>query len=282
MQLTFRGPEDEHALADLLDALVTGSARRLAFVLPPAPTRQLPLYELALETQSYLTDRGAHQVVITIVTPESSLFAPFGPGAGDELSQLLADRSIQLVTSAEVTGYTAGELLLSDNRSIPADHVVAMAGLEGRHLPGDPCDADGFVPVDDHCRVVETDDVYAAGDMTGFPVRHGGIATQQADAAIDAIAFTLGFPIDPAPFHPVLRGQLLTGMFPRYLRLDADDPGQTLSTVAPWWPPAKIVGRYLTPFLARHLGIARVDPPDGIPSEDTLLEWRTGNGWVPI
>ena len=280
--VTFGGPDDEHALAELLDALVIGSARRLAFVLPPAPTRQLPLYELALETQSYLTDRGAHQIVITIVTPESSLFAPFGRGAGDELSQLLADRSIQLVTSAEVTGYSAGELLLGDNRSIPADHVVAMAGLEGRHLPGVPCDADGFVPVDDHCRVVETDDVYAAGDMTGFPVRHGGIATQQADAAIDAIAFTLGFPIDPAPFHPVLRGQLLTGMFPRYLRLDADDPGRTLSTVAPWWPPAKIVGRYLTPFLARHLGIARADPPDGIPSEDRVLEWRTGNGWVPI
>jgi sulfide:quinone oxidoreductase len=222
----------------------------------------LPLYELALETQSYLADRGAHQVVITIVTPESSLFAPFGRGAGDELSQLLADRSIQLVTSAEVTGYSKGELLLGDNRSIPADHVVAMARLEGRHLPGVPCDADGFVPVDGHCRVVETDDVYAAGDMTGFPVRHGGIATQQADAAIDAIAFTLGFPIDPAPFHPVLRGQLLTGMFPRYLRLDADDPGQTLSTVAPWWPPAKIVGRYLAPFLASELSFeGALEPP---------------------
>ena len=48
----------------------------------------------------------------------------------------------------------------------------------------------------------ETDDVYAAGDMTSFPVQHGGIATQQADAAIDAIAFTLGFPIDPAPSAP--------------------------------------------------------------------------------
>ncbi len=280
--LTFRGPGDEQALTDLLDALVTGSARRLAFVLPSAPTRHVPLYELALETQSYLTDRGAHEVDMTILTPEPSLFSAFGPGAGDELCQLLADRSIRLVVSAEVTSYTAGELLLSDGRSLPADDVVAMAKLEGRQLPGIPCDADGFVPVDGHCRVDGVDDVYAAGDMTTFPSRHGGIATQQADAAIDAIAFTLGVPIDPAPFHPVLRGQLLTGMFPRYLRLDADDPGQTLSTVAPWWPPAKLVGRYLTPFLARQLGIARTDPPDGTHSEDRVLEWRTGDGWVPI
>jgi sulfide:quinone oxidoreductase len=280
--LTFRGPEDEQALTDLLDALVTGSARRLAFVLPPAPTRQLPLYELALETQSFLADRGAHQVAITIVTPESSLFSAFGSGAGDELGQLLADRNIQLVASAEVEGYTAGELLLGDGRSIPADHVVAMAGLEGRHLPGIPWDADGFVPVDDHCRVVGMDDVYAAGDMTSFPVRHGGIAAQQADAAMETIACNLGFPIDPRPFHPVVRGQLLTGMFPRYLRLDADDPGETLSTVAPWWPPAKIVGRYLTPFLAKQLGIARTDLPDGAESDDRVLEWRAGNGWTPI
>ena len=280
--LTFRGPEDEQALADLLDAVVAGSTRRLAFVLPPAPTRELPLYELALETQSYLADRGAHDVVSTIFTPERSLFSALGPGAGDELSQLLADRSIHLVTSAEITGYSRGKLLLGDGRSIPADHVVAMARLEGRHVPGIPSDADGFVPVDDHCRVLGIEDVYAAGDMTSFPLRHGGIASQQADAAVDAIAFTLGVPIDPAPFRPVLRGQLLTGLFPRYLRLDPDDPGQTLSTVAPWWPPAKIVGRYLTPFLARRLGIARAEPPDGIPSDDRVLEWRLGHGWTPV
>ncbi len=120
--------------------------------------------------------------------------------------------------------------------------------------------------------------------MTSFPVRHGGIATQQADAAIDTIAFTLGFPIDPAPFHPVLRGQLLTGMFPRYLRLDADDPGQTLSTVAPWWPPAKIVGRYLTPFLARQLGLARTGPPAGAEERGQgarMAVWRLDAGLRP-
>jgi len=77
--LTFGGPGDAEPLADLLHRLVTGSARRLAFVLPPAPTRHLPLYELALETRNYLTDRGAHEIRITIVTPESSPLSRFGP-----------------------------------------------------------------------------------------------------------------------------------------------------------------------------------------------------------
>ena len=34
--------------------------------------------------------------------------------------------------------------------------------------------------------------VYAAGDITTFPVKQGGIATQQADAAAEAIAAELG------------------------------------------------------------------------------------------
>ena len=204
--LTFRGPEDDEALADLLDALVTGSRRRLAFVLPPGPTRPLPLYELALETRNYLSDRGVGEVGVTIVTAESSLLAQFGPRAGDELAELLAEREIQLITSAEVTEYTAGELHLTGQRSIAADHAVAMAQLEGPRVSGIPSDADGFVPVDDHCRVLGLDDVCAAGDMTSFPIKHGGIATQQADAAAETIAATVGIPIEPTPFHAVLRG----------------------------------------------------------------------------
>ena len=280
--LTFRGPEDAEPLADLLHTLVTGSARQLAFVLPPAPTRHLPLYELALETRNYLTDRGAHEIGITIVTPESSLLSRFGPHAGDELSQLLADRNILLITSGEVMGYAAGELLLSDQRSVPADHVIAMPKLEGQRLPGIPCDPQGFVPVDEHSRVVGVDDVYAAGDMTTFPIRHGGIAAQQADAAVDTIASALGILIEPTPFQPVLRSQLLTGMFPRYLRLDAAGAGHSLTTEAPWWPDAKIVARYLTPFLERQLGLARTGPPAGAESGDRVVEWQPDGGWTPV
>jgi hypothetical protein len=29
-----------------------------------------------------------------------------------------------------------------------------------------------------------------------------------------------------------------------------------VDTEALWWPPAKIAGRYLAPFLAEHLGLA--------------------------
>jgi len=103
--------------------------------------------------------------------------------------------------------------------------------------------------------------VYAAGDATRFPLKQGGIATQQADVAATDIATRVGSTTEPTPFRPVLRGLLLTGMSARFLR---SEPGTTKSIVDTeplWWPPAKIVGRYLAPFLASKLGLSDPMPP---------------------
>src|SRR5207253_10047688 len=67
--------------------------------------------------------------------------------------------------------------------------------------------AAGFVSTDDHGRVHGLDDVYAAGDVTQFPVKQGGIATQQADSVAAAIAARAGAPVEPAPFRPRRRSE---------------------------------------------------------------------------
>src|SRR6266540_2775676 len=66
--------------------------------------------------------------------------------------------------------------------------VVALPRLEGPRLAGVPCDPQGFVPTDEYGRVGSEVDVYAAGDLTQFPVKQGGIATKQADTAAASIA----------------------------------------------------------------------------------------------
>jgi hypothetical protein len=58
----------------------------------------------------------------------------------------------------------------------------------------------------------------------------------------------------------VLRGLLLTGMAPRFLRAQAGARTSVIDTEPLWWPPAKIVGRYLAPFLATHLGLSQILP----------------------
>jgi sulfide:quinone oxidoreductase len=107
------------------------------------------------------------------------------------------------------------------------------------------------------------DRVFAAGDATTFPIKQGGLATQQADAAAQTIAHELGAAVEPKPFTPVLRGVLLTGGAPLYLRAELDPQGARrsgaakrghltgeVSSRALWWPPGKVAGRYLAPYLA--------------------------------
>jgi CBS domain-containing protein len=82
--------------------------------------------------------------------------------------------------------------------------------------------------------------------------------------------------VTPRPFRPVLRGLLLTGAAPRFLRAElAGGAGETsrASPDALWWPPAKIAGRHLAPFLAGLVGTAASAEPtrdSGVPVEVEL------------
>jgi sulfide:quinone oxidoreductase len=119
-------------------------------------------------------------------------------------------------------------------------------------------DADYFVRVDAFSRAVETDDVYAAGDITTFPVKQGGIAAQQADVAARVIAATAGADVTPEPFEPVLRGLVLSSS-PLFLRTELSGGRGNVSTAdteALWWPASKIAARYLSPYLAERAGLA--------------------------
>ena len=124
-----------------------------------------------------------------------------------------------------------------------------MPLIRGPGLEGVPAETEfGFVPVDRHGRVDGLDGVYAAGDATNFPVKQGGLAAQQADAVAEHVAARHGARLEPSPFRPVLRGLLFAGGAERYLR--APERGEAAAAVRPlWWPPTKIAGRYLAPYL---------------------------------
>jgi sulfide:quinone oxidoreductase len=98
--------------------------------------------------------------------------------------------------------------------------------------------------------------------MTTFPLKQGGIAAQQADAAAESIAALAGAPVEPTPFRPVLRGLLLTGLTPRYLASSLLVNSSEVDTEPLWWPPGKIAGRYLAPFLATNLGLSAEAPAE--------------------
>jgi len=251
--VTFRGPADVDAVARALEEARRRVRRRIAFVVPPGTTWPFPAYELALLT-AHRFGAGAE---VAVVTPEETPLEIFGPAIGTALEALLHERGISFYGKRYATAFAEGSLLLAGGESLGCEHVIALPTLRGDPPTGIPKDERGFVFVDDYGRVEGLPDVYAAGDATTFPIKQGGIGAQQADAVALAIAARAGAPVNPAPFHPVLRALLLTGSTPLYLRHDAGAPGASVAATEPlWWPPDKIVGRYLAAFLAQHASLS--------------------------
>lgn len=249
--ITFGEDPEEQELHALLHDTEEGYAKGVAFVVPSGATWTLPLYELALMTARQAWRMGADRIRFFVVTPEDRPLAIFGTAASDAVAALLEAQSIEFVGSVYASVEDNAVIIDPSGRRIDVDRVVSLPALEGRRIPGVPADRDGFIPVDDHGRVRALDGVYAAGDGTAFPIKQGGLATQQADAVAAAIAVVAGAPIEAKPFRPVLRGLLLTGGGDRYLRhgVAGRDGEPEVADHALWWPPSKIAGRYLAPYL---------------------------------
>jgi sulfide:quinone oxidoreductase len=244
---------------DLLDRAAE-TDHRLAFIVPHGVTWSLPLYEIALMTQRRAAQRGI-DVKLAIITPESRPLAVFGPTAGSAVEELLRGRGIDLLLGSTVRSLGPDGIRLSPgDRALGPAQAISLPLMEGPAIEGLPSDDHGFIPVDDHSRVKGAPDVLAAGDGTSFPIKQGGLATQQADSAAEEIAHRIGAAPEPEPFRPVLRGKVLTGEESLNLRSEIAGGGGEgeASLDALWWPPQKISARYLAPLL--YHGSVQEDP----------------------
>jgi sulfide:quinone oxidoreductase len=233
-----------------------GLAGSIAFVVPEGPVYPLPVYELALMTAEAGRRAGAEGLELSVVTPEPRPLAVFGGSASAAVTQLMTEATIRLYTSA--TAYAPGprELLIQPHGArLAPDRMVAMpriGGPEIRGLTGDG--VHGFIPIDSHCAVPGTERrVFAAGDAAAFPIKHGGLGAQQADTAAAAIARLAGAAVEAPPFHPQIRGKLLTGVKPLYLRatvVGAQGFDSEVFDEPPWPVDDKIVAEELGPCLA--------------------------------
>jgi sulfide:quinone oxidoreductase len=279
--LTYRGMDDAPAMRRVVAEASDGRARSLAFVVPAGVSWPLPLYELALLTAKKVGG-GQASPQIAIVSPEDAPLALFGRAASEEVARLLERSGIAFHGSAYASRVDGDRVLLGPgDEPVVADRVVALPGMKGPVITGLPS-LDGFLRTDDHGRVHGCEAVWAAGDVIDFPVKQGGLAAQQADAAAEDLAAVAGAPITPTPFRPVLRGVLLTGGAPRYMRASIAGGAGEDSTVADhalWWPPGKIAGRYLAPHLgAAHEDLSRRRDHGGVPVEVALeREWQTAH-----
>ena len=224
---------DQERLHGIVQDVEGGYIRSLAFVVPPGATWSLPLYELAL-----MLAARAFEMCVTVdlhfVTPEAAPLERFGGPVSRELRALLDLAGIKLHAGLDWTP-----------AMLDVQRVITLPRLEGPEIAGLPSDEHGFLAVDEFQQVVPG--VYAAGDVTDYEVKQGGIACQQADVAAEHIAAQAGAPVDPQPFEPELKGLLLTEHWARYLKPDSG--ASILARRGLSWPPSKIAGRELAGYL---------------------------------
>lgn len=247
---------DDSRMDELLHGLVQdieeGYVRSIALVSPTRLAYPLPLYELALLTAARAYEMQT-EVTITVVTPEKAPLAIAGAQASGALARLLDEHGVALVTSADAQVPEAGEVMINGGQqTLRAERIVAMPALFGPAVRGLRSDGEGFLSVDSYARLRDAEHVWAAGDATDFPVKHGGVAAQQADVAALSIAALAGAPVEPIRFDPEIRGALLTGRKPLYFISHlSGSTGFTaeVSETPLWTPVAKIAATYLAPYL---------------------------------
>ncbi len=242
----------DETLHGLVQDIEGGYVDSVAFVAPGRMAWQLPLYELALMTAGRAYDMQV-DLRVTIITPEDSPLAIFGTAASSAIAARLARAHIETINSAYVEIPATGEIVINPgDRRLHVKRVIALPELYGPSIRGIPLGEHGFIRVDPYGRVRDVEGVYAAGDAIDFPIKHGGVGSQQADVAALSIASLAGADVVPEPFNPVIHGMLLTDDEPLYLTAKITGGRGFSSEISdtPTWPSGhKIAARYLAPYL---------------------------------
>ena len=265
--LDFGQGSGRDAFRALLRELETATRKRLAFAVPAGVRWSLPAYELALLSAAHLRARGVSTVEISVATHERRPLELLGDSAPEIVGELLAQAGIELRAQGAPVRFDRPVLELADGARMDADHVVALPALEIPQIDGIPQRSRGFIPTDVRLNVEGLTTVWAAGDVTWFPVKQGGLAAQQADVAADRSPRERGPGPDlELPAGPA-RGDAHRGPAPLLPRRAVRRLDDAASPTALWSPPLKLAGRYLEllsqrrPAGTTHGELADLEPP---------------------
>ena len=219
--LSFGGPGDAPAVARAIEATA-----KLAFVVPSASGWSLPVYELAImaavdaarprrRAGDHCRHAGARAAVGVRRRGRPRHRRAARTSAGSRCARARVRSRPR-----------AGALEVDFGPDVPAERVIALARLCGPAIAGLPASSDGFIPVDDHGRVDgrarrlrrrRRDDVPAQAGRPRHPAGRRGRGGDRGRARRA---------VEPTPFRPVLRGLLLTGGEPLYLRAALSPAGE--------------------------------------------------------
>ena len=240
-------------LAGLRAEIKRREVESIAFIAPRGTIWALALYELALQTAAHAADLSLG-LSISVATPEPAPLAAFGPEASAVVRRMLNRAGISLATGARCQLHKPGKLVMEPGGApLSVDRIVALPLLRGPSISGISSGPEGFVSVDSQSRVRGLGGIFAAGDMTHLPLKHGGLAAQQADLAAETIvAERAGL---PAPRPRTLIAEAILVGTDRSVRLRAElgDRGIATRCVVFEEPPGMPLDRLITRRLTAYL-----------------------------
>ena len=242
--LTFAGPAAAAAMracSTISKKAVHGGSRSSR---RPSSGWTLPLYELALLTARH-APTGASRPELALVTPEPRPLALFGDRASTAVAELLAAAGIEFIGASHVEPVEDGVRLLPSGRTPPPRGWSRCRSCEVRSSTA--------------CRRSPTS---GSSQSTATVASTGSTAcTRQATLRTSRSSRAAWPRSRPTPSPSTLppataRGSsrrrsagsarmLFAGGPDRYLRAGDD----AVAAQPLWWPPTKIAGRYLAPYV---------------------------------
>ena len=253
--LTWDAEADAELFGGLLRDLDEGYAKRVAFVVPPGVAWALPAYELAMMTAWQAWGMGHDDIEVTVYTPEDAPLGLFGtrPTADSREGTWRRQGFMQ-----------AGVYVTAGSSRTPAGWFCCRASDRSMSTASSPCRGRsdrrcpdfrrtlaGSCPPTFTGRVPDVDRVWAAGGrdclsrQTGRSRGPAGGCCGRGDRGGGRCGRCA------AAFSPGAPGMMLTGRGKAWMRhAPAGDGEGSAERRALWWPPTKIAGRYLSPYLA--------------------------------
>ena len=213
--LTFRDQREVNHIRHLAGELRAGKLHRIIFAVPDGCSWPLPLYELALLTATHLKEQGAAGEVV-LVSPEITPLQVFGAQASRLVADLLTERGVCFIGESDPQSVEHDGALSTWLRGTPGRRLCRRCTRAPRARGSPACQPTPGASSQPtrSAGVIGLPDVYAAGDMTSFPIKQGGLAAQQADLIAQRIASENGATVKELRVQHVLRARLLVAHDP--------------------------------------------------------------------
>ena len=187
------------------------------------------------------------------MTADPEPLAAFGHGASNAVAELLEAAGVRVHTNSRAEVPESRKVVVQpEGRELNPGRIVAMPRLLGPGIRNVPADHDGFIPIDEHCRVRGLEPrVFAAGDAANLQIKHGGLGAQMADTVAAGIAGLAGAEVQVEPLRAGAGGVLYTGAEPLYLtaRIEDGRVESEVSATVPGPPTRRSLRRSSAPFL---------------------------------